>query len=126
LSATNTLFNGIFLFDQKTARSQVFLQRGNIFSQVEWDLQRGKVLNTSSLPLAPGYQWNADGSLFPTIGYRYLGHFTRKIDIAPVGEPVGSYSFSIWQPGTVVLNTPTLAGSPSSGGPAVYTWNTSF
>ncbi|GAC1378273.1 MAG: hypothetical protein NVS4B7_01080 [Ktedonobacteraceae bacterium] len=119
----NSLFNGVFLLS-KTGQPQVFLQHGDLFSHVEWDLQRGKALHIPSLPAASGYQWNADGSLFPAIRYRHRSNVVLP-ELSRVGNPVGSYAFTIWQLGVVTLNTQMSSGSAPLNGP-VYIWHTNL
>lgn len=122
----NTVFNGVLLFNQQTGQARVLLQRGNISSHVEWDLQSGKALNKPPVPILTDYQWRTDGSLGPAIHYQHFRHVVGGPALSPVGDPVGSYLFSIWQPGVVVLNTQTSSDGKFINSPPVYTWHTNF
>lgn len=88
---------------------------------LEWDLMAGKLLSTaqttqttlSNLPGGQVFTWGADGAITATASSQ---GFT-----APIGQPDGTTSFSVWQPGQAAMNQ--LDGSES---PTVCTWQSSF
>jgi hypothetical protein len=67
-----------------------------------FDLQAKRLIhrNSSDWQISLAYQWTADGKLVaaPTTSSE-----------APVGSPSGGQSFTIWQPGTVMLDRKTSA-----------------
>ena len=78
-----------------------------------FDLQAKRLIhrNSSDWQMALAYQWTADGKLVaaPTTS-----------STAPVGNPSGGQSFTIWQPGTVSLDRET---SSLNFGAVVTAWS---
>lgn len=91
----NDLTSGMALLpaDGSTAIS---FTRAPFYGGGYWDLHTKQVINRNSqdVTLAPAYQWSADGTLVAS----------NPSATAPVGNPSGGQSFTIWQAGTVVLD----------------------
>lgn len=61
-----------------------------------WDIQANHVIHSNTnLPIATAYQWSSDGKLIAA---------PNPSTTAPVGNPSGGQSFTMWQPGTVSLD----------------------
>jgi hypothetical protein len=61
-----------------------------------WDIQANHVIHSNTnLPIATAYQWSSDGKLIAA---------PHPSTTAPVGNPSGGQSFTMWQPGTVLLD----------------------
>jgi len=60
-----------------------------------WSIQAQLPIHgNTNWPFSVGYQWSADGTLVAS----------HPFATTPVGNPSGGQSFTIWQPGTVVLD----------------------
>ena len=100
-------------------------------SSVEWDLTSGALASSNlTLPAALGYQWGAQGSLLPLGTLTTTGAPTQPA-LAPVGNPIGGKTFTIWQPGLAdqgFLPIPPNATQPATPQAAVgvYFWATRF
>ncbi len=74
--------------------------------------------------LAPGmsYTWSAGGTLTPN------GSLTgATAPNTPVGNPDGGTSFTIWQPGAIVLQTVGFVNNQTvTVSPGAYTWGSAF
>lgn len=61
-----------------------------------WDIQANHAIHSNTnLPIATAYQWSSDGKLVAV---------PNPSTTAPVGNPSGGQSFTMWQPGTVLLD----------------------
>jgi len=105
-------------------------------TSVEWDLTAGAPSAPSlTLPAALGYQWGGQGALQPLTSLTTTGA-PRRPALAPIGNPIGGKSFTIWQPGiadqaflpTPPSTTPSATPQPSTPQEAVgvYFWATRF
>ncbi len=130
-------FTGILLFDTKHKSLRILLQQqeGKPTYQVsassyeEWDVQQGNLLPTpvlenddpfvfsSSIPVAEGYTWDNKGRLVPQ-----MHGASRTTDI---GSMNGSPSFSVWQPGGVILVKQDQGGGATFA-PGIFVWNVGF
>ncbi len=110
---------------------------------VEWDLQKQQVMAQTVIPSplpavntgtaipdipAFAYHWGSNGALMPDfIRDRYLHLPRSKVGMAQIGRignPDGDPSFTLWQPGTGMLNTRDSRGD--SYAPGIFTWNSDF
>jgi len=62
-----------------------------------WDLQVGAPIHPGDTAQQPAfaYTWSTQGRLLPS---------ANPVSLAPVGNPLGASSFTIWQPGLVTLD----------------------
>lgn len=101
--STTTLtptLNGVLLMDLSGAHPRVLLQQQNPSNPfyAEWDVKNGVAVTLPPAPPAVAYHWGTDGSLIPIIPLT-----NNKVPLGlppgPVGNPVGSPTFTIWQSG---------------------------
>lgn len=119
-----TAANGIFLFDADGTHSQAFLQpQNNASGFIEWDTWRGRQVQTAAgqspflkYVQATTFHWGNAGALLPDNQPQH--------PLAPIGNPAGSQSFSVWQPGNVEIEPPY--SGPASQQIALYFFNTFF
>lgn len=119
-----TAANGIFLFNADGAHPQTLLQpQTNVSSFIEWDTWQGRQVQTAAgqSPFlknvqATTFHWGNAGALLPLNQPQH--------PLAPIGNPAGSQSFSIWQPGNVEIEPPY--SGPASQQMALYFFNTFF
>jgi hypothetical protein len=117
-------YSGILLLDADGTHPQVFLQSQNSVSGfAEWDTLQGRQVRASAgqslflaSPLATAFRWGNAGALLP------LNQPQRSL--APIGNPAGGQSFSIWQPGNAEIEPPY--SGPASQQSAMYFFNTFF
>ncbi len=61
-----------------------------------WDIQANHVIHSNTnLPIATAYRWSSDGKLVAA---------PNPSTTTPVGTPSGGQSFTMWQPGMVLLD----------------------
>ena len=104
--------SGVVLLDANGAHPRVLMQSEGAYEQFafEWDLQAGATLAAPAFP----YPTNTFGVLPPAVAYRWQPDGSLATDtllsvatpppvppLAPVGNPDGGSSFTIWQPGFV-------------------------
>lgn len=127
-----TEYNGVVLMDEHGDHLQVILhvQARNDIS-AEWDLVQGKALpqpailakpTPAATTLSPAtlYIWGTNGSLIP----EQLEN-AEPSRLVPIGNPMGGFAFTIWQPGVVILNN-VLGDGTAATGPDVYTLDSNF
>lgn len=135
---------GVALIDIAGGDVHVLLtaQTGN-GGAVEWDLQQRRAMTHvvvpsplpttnrgTNIPEMPAfaYHWGANGALVPDFIRGHYLHIPKskvgKSQIGRVGNPDGDASFTIWQPGTGMVNTEDSAGDTYAAG--IFTWNTNF
>jgi hypothetical protein len=121
--------NGAVLMDSEGGHAQVLLQSQYTSASfyAEWDLARSQSIPFTSvqsnssfmpLPLALAYHWGSNGTLVPET---LLTHTRGSAipQLAPIGNPDGDPSFTIWQPGAVYV---TVAADSSH----LFFWSASF
>ncbi len=127
-----TAFNGVVVMGEDGEHLSVILhsQTRNAIS-AEWNLVQGKAFlqpailakptpgATTLLP-AVMYMWGTGGSLIPE-----QFEDAKPAQLVPIGNPMGGYAFTIWQPGVVILNNVLVDGTAEPG-PAVYTLESNF
>jgi hypothetical protein len=135
------IFDGLLLISQN-GKQRVFLHRDLLSSitqsYVIWDVRQGITSvpyagssqssnseNIFTLPTALTYHWSADGQLLPGIPVP-SGSSSSVLTSSsgPIGNPDGSSSFSIWQPGTATWTAQNGNGAVHL--PGVYLWQTYF
>jgi hypothetical protein len=117
-------YGGILLLDVDGTHPQVFLQpQISVSGFAEWDTLQGRQVQASAEQslflaslLATAFRWGNAGALLP------LNQPQRAL--APIGNPAGGQSFSIWQPGNAEIEPPY--SGPASQQSAMYFFNTFF
>ncbi len=131
-------FDGVLVMSADGSAPRVLLRRetsgayGSLY--LEWDLAAGTAVVARQMPpLGPppftaapalAYSWQGDGAAFTPVG-SLSGDTPRLLrDLSPVGNPSGSPTVSIWQPGWLELDWESGAGYIHAAG--LYTWHTAF
>jgi hypothetical protein len=101
----------------------------NAHPALRWDTSTMSVLPLTvrpqsdyleALPPAQSYSWSAAGRLVPGASL-----IAAASTAAPIGNPDGGMSFTVWQTGYISYITPGPASSsPATGGLGVYIWAT--
>jgi hypothetical protein len=127
-----TVYNGLVLMNEDGSDIQVLLHaQSSNASSAEWDLARQAAMpdpavlaedSPKAAALSPStmYMWGANGSLIA----EQFGD-SQSSSLIPIGNPMGGYAFTIWQPGVVILNN-ILADGAATTGPPVYTLDSNF
>jgi WD40 repeat protein len=121
--------NGVVLMDTNGEHAQVLIQPEYTSAPfyAEWDLARSQSIPFTSiqsnssfmpLPLALAYHWGSNGTLVPETLFTHTG-VSSIPQLAPIGNPDGDPSFTIWQPGAVYV---TAAADSSH----LFFWSASF
>lgn len=99
---------GVLLLDTKTLQRTALLTApysapASGDGAPEWNLITGKMFRSAlQLPPAVGYHWGAGGALLPDDAVNAT-QAPAPVAPAPVGNPVGGASFSVWQAGETAL-----------------------
>jgi WD40 repeat protein len=101
---------------------------------MEWDLQSGRLVSASlTLPPSLSYAWGENGTLLPL--HPLTIHSTpTAVPLAPIGNPIGGKTFTIWQPGTArqgsyvtaVVGNGTGATTKATQVPGLNLWYSNF
>jgi hypothetical protein len=145
-SATRRSLYGMLLISPDGSSPRVLSQtlgpNGYQFDHV-WDLTTGTILPApDTLQLQPGatffsaglgapaqgWTWSTDGVLVPQQPLLPVWLQNQPMPpIAPVGNPDGGASFSVWQPGQLSFQYPSDAtGQPNTAVPGVPLFQTAF
>lgn len=95
---------GVLLLDARTLQRTALLTApcsapASGAGAPEWNLITGKLIQSAlQLPPAVGYHWGAGGALLPDDAVSAT-QAPAPVAPAPVGNPVGGASFSVWQAG---------------------------
>jgi hypothetical protein len=127
-------YDGLVLVnaDGTHERAALYRETGQQYGGLRWDTTSMSFLVLpdqshygSLLSVAPGtrYTWSADGRLVPSGSLAAASSSST----GPVGNPDGGSSFTIWQPGSVLLSTQAFVNNQTvSISPGVYSWGTTF
>ena len=122
VASGSSSLTGVVLMSREARQVQILLQRSPPHGgSAEWDIQQGRPLLSPLMPLPAAlvYHWSTKGLLVPQM--RLSGRtLPPPAPVAPVGNPLGDASFTIWQPGIVQAVLP--ADMPIS----ISLWQTSF
>jgi hypothetical protein len=134
---------GVVLLDANGAHPHIIMQPESAYARFgflgsfafEWDLQAGAIVVAS----APPYPTNTFGVLPPALAYHWQPDGSIATDtplsmnappsvppLAPVGNPDGGRSFTIWQPGFVSGVAHTDPNGLLTHLPGVYTLSAAF
>lgn len=131
----NTFWDGIVLAnsDGSQVRALFSPQENALF---EWNLATGDPVPLGSAPgpympaafsIALAYRWGTNGTLIPQTPL-VPGVVPPASPLEPVGNPDGSATFTIWQPGTVspITNSDPTAPPAPLAPPSAYSFSTAF
>ncbi len=130
LAAHQPSAHGVVLMSSDGEGAQVLLQHQHSSTRMytKWDLDQVASASSSALalkplPLAVAYHWGGNGTLVPdTLLTNATLPTAPPLPPGPVGNPDGSSTFTIWQPG---LAHP-ISLVDSSNVYSMYTWGTDF
>jgi WD40 repeat protein len=108
ISASGLIGLAVMHADGTHERATVINDANQDFAALRWDTTTADYLPLPVLQPAMRYSWSANGLLVPS------GSLTSATSPASIGNPDGGESFTIWQPGSIYLNS-----LPSE--PGVYT-----
>jgi WD40 repeat protein len=122
VASGSSSLTGVGLMSREGRQMQILLQRSPPHrGSAEWDIQQGRPLLSPLMPLpaALAYHWSTNGLLVPQM--RLSGRtLSPAAPVAPVGNPFGDASFTIWQQGIV------LSVLPNDMPMSISLWHASF
>ncbi len=125
--------NGVVLMNRDGGHAQILLQKQSATAPfyAEWDLARSRLVPFtpppsafSLMPLSAAltYRWGADGTLVPETVLTPTD-VPATPPLGPVGNPDGSPSFTIWQPGSVDVTAMADSSRLFSWSMALAAWS---